>query len=604
MKKYKNTSSNVSIDKNRLRFLQILFAIIFVSIFIFLFKLQVLYNETVSNAMMKEDVNVSYKTTAQRGNIYFTDKSNTLIPVAINKSYKTIAVDPKTLQRDKDVEIAAELLSPILNISIDDLLKIFNKPDSQYEVLVKKTDDDQLISKIKAISVKDEKGKPKSIKGISVQEEFERYYPFQDLACHLIGFVAKNDQSDEKIGVYGLEKYYDDALDGAEGLFRGYKDAAGRLIRSLASQEKMPINGDSLITTIDKNIQYQADQEIKSLVESRRAESGSILVMDPISGKMLAMAGYPNFNLNEFFNVKDYSIYRNLSVEAPLEMGSVMKVITMSAAIDTGAVTPKTTYYDKGYETINKRTIRNFQNEVWHTATMTKVLEKSINTGAIFAEQQTGHKIFYDYLTKFKFNDITGIDLPNEQKGNLKNLEKKDSQDVDYATASYGHGILTTPIAVLRGYAAVANGGFLINPYIVETTKSPDGVYGAVNRQEIVQDRVIKTETAKTITNMMVSVVEHGYGSNAKVKGYTMAGKTGTADIAVGGKYTSDTIQSFGGFFPAYKPKVVMLVMLNKPAIGAAASTSVTYGFHDMAKFIIDYYNIAPDEVAKTTIIK
>lgn len=598
MKKYKSLSTGSTIDRNRLRLLQILFAIVFVSIFIFLFKLQVLYNESVSNASMSKESSISYKTTAQRGNIYFTDKNNSLIPVAINKSYKTIAVDPKTLQRDNEVEITAKLLSPILDISEEILLSKFNKKDSQYEVLVKKTDNEELVNQIKNLR-NNASGKPKAIKGISIQEEFERYYPFQDLGCHLIGFIAKNDQSSKKIGVYGLEKYYNDALDGTEGVFQGYKDAAGRLIRSLASQEKMPINGDSLITTIDKNIQYQAESEIKNLVDSRKASSGSILVMDPVSGKMLAIANYPSFNLNEFFKVKDYSIYRNLTVESPVEMGSVMKVITMAAAIDTDSVKPSTTYYDSGSVTINKRTIRNFRNEVYNTATMTKVLEKSINTGAIFAEQQTGHKIFYDYLNRFKFNDITGIDLPNEQKGDLRNLEKKDSKDVDYAVASYGHGILTTPMAILRSYATIANGGYLVNPYVVETTKSSGGVYAAVNKQEITSDRIIKKETAKTITDMMVSVVEHGYGSNAKVKGYSMAGKTGTADIAVDGKYTSDTIQSFAGFFPAYKPKVVMLVMLNKPAIGAAASTSVTYGFHDMAKFIIDYYNITSDEIKK-----
>ena len=597
MKKYKNWTSNSLINKNHTKILQIGFAIIFVSIFLFLFKLQVLHDESMSEASNKDD-NIQHTTSAQRGNIYFTDKSGSLIPVAINKSYKTIAVDPKTLQRDNEVEIAAKLLSPIVNISEEDLLKVFNKKNSQYEVLIKKTDNEELIKQVESIRAKDGEGF-KIIRGITIQEEFERYYPFKDLACHTIGFVANNEDNESKIGVYGIEKYYNDILDGSEGVFSGYKDAAGRLIRSLASQEKLPINGDSLITTIDKNIQYQAEETIKNLVESRKASSGSVLVMDVVSGKMLAIANYPSFDLNKFFDVEDYSIYRNLAIESPLEMGSVMKVITMSAGIDTEAIAPNTTYYDKGYVTLNSRTIRNFRNEVYNTATMTKVLEKSINTGAVFAEQQTGHKIFYDYLRRFKFNEVTGIDLPFEGKGDLRNLEKKDRKDVDFAVASYGHGILTTPISVLRGYATVANGGYLVNPYLVETIKSSDGIYSGANKQEISPERAIKKETAKTITDMMVSVVEHGYGSNAKIKGYTIAGKTGTADIAVEGKYTDDTIQSFAGFFPAYKPKVAMLVMLSKPAIGAAASTSVTYGFQDMARFVIDYYNIPPDEVKK-----
>jgi cell division protein FtsI/penicillin-binding protein 2 len=595
MKRHNYSSQNGDIDKNRIKILQVFFTVVFISLFIFLFKLQVTTKNDISDAAEKSQVNIK---TPQRGNIYFVDKNNSLIPVAINKSYKTIAVDPKTLKRDNQVEVAAELIAPILNTSKDQLLVVFNKP-SQYEVLLKHTDDEALVTKIKNLRTKDSEGKEVAIKGITITEEFERYYPLKTVGSQLIGFIAKNQKSDKTVGMYGLEKYYNDTLDGSEGVFSGYKDAAGRLIRSLASQEKMSVNGDSLITTIDKNIQYQAEKEIESLVNSRRASSGTIIAMDPVSGKVLAMAGYPNYNPNEFFNVSDYIVYRNLSVEEPVEIGSVMKVVTMSAAIDTNSVTPLTTYYDSGTVKIGDRLIHNYNNEHYETATMTKVLEKSINTGAIFAEQQTGHKIFYDYLKRFKFNDITGIDLPNEQAGKLTNLEGKYVPEVNYATASFGHGILVTPIAMLRSYASIANGGSLINPYIVETIKSSDGNYSSANKQEIVNDAVIKKETAKTITGMMVSVVEHGYGKNAKVKGYSMAGKTATADIVVGGKYSSDTIQSFAGFFPAQKPRVAMIVLLRKPGLGATASESATYSFHNMAQFIIDYYNIPPDEIIK-----
>ena len=595
MKRHNYSSQNGDIDKNRIKILQVFFTVVFISLFIFLFKLQVTTKNDISDAAEKSQVNIK---TPQRGNIYFVDKNNSLIPVAINKSYKTIAVDPKTLKRDNQVEVAAELIAPILNTSKDQLLVVFNKP-SQYEVLLKHTDDEALVTKIKNLRTKDSEGKEVAIKGITITEEFERYYPLKTVGSQLIGFIAKNQKSDKTVGMYGLEKYYNDTLDGSEGVFSGYKDAAGRLIRSLASQEKMSVNGDSLITTIDKNIQYQAEKEIESLVNSRRASSGTIIAMDPVSGKVLAMAGYPNYNPNEFFNVSDYIVYRNLAVEEPVEIGSVMKVVTMSAAIDTNSVTPLTTYYDSGTVKIGDRLIHNYNNEHYETATMTKVLEKSINTGAIFAEQQTGHKIFYDYLKRFKFNDITGIDLPNEQAGKLTNLEGKYVPEVNYATASFGHGILVTPIAMLRSYASIANGGSLINPYIVETIKSSDGNYSSANKQEIVNDAVIKKETAKTITGMMVSVVEHGYGKNAKVKGYSMAGKTATADIVVGGKYSSDTIQSFAGFFPAQKPRVAMIVLLRKPGLGATASESATYSFHNMAQFIIDYYNIPPDEIIK-----
>ncbi len=596
MKRHNYSYQNGGIDRNRIKILQVFFTIVFISLFVFLFKLQVVSKDSISNAAESSLVNIK---TPQRGNIYFTDKNASLIPVAINKSYKTIAADPKTLQRDSQVSIAVELLSPVLNMSSDSLLSIFNKPNSQYEVLLKHTDDDVLVAKIKSFRAKNSEGKDIPIKGITITEEFERYYPLENVGSQVIGFIAKSQKNDKTVGMYGLEKYYNDTLDGTEGIFSGFKDATGRLIRSLASQEKMSVNGDSLITTIDKNIQYQAEKEIESLVNSRQASSGAIIAMDPISGKVLAMAGYPNFNPNEFFNVKDYIVYRNLAVEEPIEIGSVMKVVTMSAAIDTNSVTPNTTYYDSGTVKVGDSLIHNYNNEHYETATMTKVLEKSINTGAIFAEKQTGHKIFYDYLTRYKFNDVTGVDLPNEQPGVLKNLVGKFVPEVNYATAAFGHGVLVTPLAMLRAYATIANGGYLVNPYIVDSIKSSDGSYSAANKQEIVNESVIKKSTAKTITDMMVSVVEHGYGSKAKVKGYTMAGKTATADIVVGGKYSSDTIQSFAGFFPAYKPKVAMIVLLRKPGLGATASANVTYGFHNMAQFMIDYYNIPPDEIIK-----
>jgi cell division protein FtsI/penicillin-binding protein 2 len=596
MKRHNYSNSNSGIDKNRIKILQVFFTIVFISLFAFLFKLQVANTSNVLDAADKQQINIKKP---QRGNIYFTDKTGSLISVAINKSYKTIAIDPKTLKRDNQVEIAAKLMSPILNMSEDKLLAIFNKPDSQYEVLVKHTDDDILINKITNLKTKDEKGKEVRIKGLNISEEFERYYPLENVGSQLIGFIAKSQKVDKTVGMYGLEKYYNDTLDGCNGVFSGFKDATGRLIRSLASQEKMSVNGDSLITTIDRNIQYQAEEEIKSLVHSRQASSGAIIAMDPISGKILAMAGYPNYNPNEFFNVSDYIVYRNLAIEEPVEIGSVMKVVTMSAAIDTNSVTPDTTYYDSGTVKIGDRTIHNYENGKFGTVTMTKVLEKSINTGAIFAQKKTGDKIFYDYLKRYKFNDITGIDLPNEQPGDLGNLEGKFVPEVNYATASYGHGILVTPLAILRSYATIANGGYLINPFVVDSIKSPDGSYSSANKQEIINESVIKKETAKTITDMMVSVVEQGYGSKAKVKGYTMAGKTATADIVVDGKYTDDTIQSFAGFFPAYKPRVAMIVLLRKPAIGPTASANVTYGFHNMAQFIIDYYNIPPDEEIK-----
>lgn len=580
----KHYDSDNIIDKSRIKFLQIIFAIIFIVLFIVLLNTQVLSDSNKISAQSRTEI--TKNTPVKRGNIYFVDKHNELTPVAINKIYKTIYVDPMILKKEGNVEKAISSLSSILNIDSNILREKFNKENSRYEPLVKRTENDFLVKQIESLN----------IKGVAIEENFDRYYPFDSLGSHIIGFMSETKNNPKKIGQYGLEGYYNKELEGNEGKFTGFKDGWGRIIRSLTSQEEMAVNGVSLVTTIDKNIQYQADQEIKKLVETRIAKAGSIIVMDPTTGKVLALANYPNYDLNNFSKVKNYSVYKNIAIEEAIEIGSVMKVITVAAGIDTGVITPETTYYDKGELTLNNKTIRNFRNEVYNQATMTQVLEKSINTGAVFIAQKLGNQTFYEYLKKFKVNEKTGIDLNGEGSGKLENIEKKHAREIEFATASYGHGITITPLSLLRGYAAIANGGNLVIPYIVEALRQSDGKFNYINKQEIISEKIISSETAKTVTDMMVSVVERGYGSRAKVPGYLIAGKTGTANIVFEGKYTDDTIQTFAGFFPANDPKVAMLVMIDSPAIGDTASATVTIGFKNLAKFIINYYNIPPTE--------
>lgn len=580
-KYYKN---DLIVDKNRIKLMQIIFAIFFVMLFIVLLNMQVLDgNDSTFASDLKE---ATRSTPVQRGNIYFTDKQGQLTPVAINKVYKTIYADPAILKKENNIEKAVSVLSSILELDEQNLREKFKKENSRYELLVKKTENDFITKQIEALK----------IKGIFVEESFDRYYPFGTLASHVIGFMSETQEDTKKVGRYGLERYYNDALEGKEGVLVGFKDGLGSIIRSLRTKEQMAVNGASLVTTIDKNIQYQADLEVKNLVETRIASSGSIIVMDPKTGKILALSNYPNYDLNNFSKVKNYSVYKNYAVEDAIEIGSVVKVLTMSAGIDAGVVSPNTTYHDKGFVTLNNRTIKNFRNEVYNKVDMTKVLEKSINTGSIFVSQQLGKEKFFDYLKRYKLNKRTGIDLANEGQGSYANIERKHATAVDFATASYGHGITVTPLSLLRAYAAIANGGEMVTPYIVEALKQPDGEFSAINKQELVSERVISKETADTIKDMMVSVVEHGYGSRAKIPGYLMAGKTGTADIVYQGKYSNDTIQTFAGFFPANDPKVAMLVLIDRPAIGEAASGTVTLGFRNLARFIINYYNIPPTE--------
>ncbi len=522
----------------------------------------------------------------KRGIIYFQDKEANLVPVAINKNYKLIYAVPETIQKENKIADTAKTLATLLNLDYNNLVTKLSKKNDLYEVIAQKIDDEEKVKQIQSLN----------LKGIYISEENSRYYPLNDLGCHIIGFVGETKQSEgKKEGLYGLEKYYNDVLEGKKGVFYGVRDARGRLVRSLFSNEEVVADGSSLVTTIDKNIQYKIEEELANLIETRQGVSGSIIVMEARTGKILGLANWPKYNLNNYSQVKDYSVFKNLAIEDAVEIGSVMKILTMAAGLDSHAITPQTTYIDKGYVTIDKKTIKNFRNEVYGEATMTKVLEKSINTGAVFAEQQTGHKIFLDYLKKFRMDELTGIDLPFEARGDLSNLERKDTRDIYFATASFGHGILVTPIALLRAYSTVANGGVLVNPYVTEAVISPGGKREETPKDET-NERIISEETAKALTDMMVKVVEEGYGSRAKIKGYLFAGKTGTANIASFGGYSEDTIQSFVGFFPAYNPRFAILVKLDKPKIGDAASATVTLSFRNVAQFLINYYNIPPDE--------
>ena len=393
-----------------------------------------------------------------------------------------------------------------------------------------------------------------------------------------------------------MELYYDEILSGESGIFQGVRDAFGRLIRSVFSQEKQVQEGADIITTLDKNIQFISEQALTNLIKERQATSGSIIVMEAKSGKILALANYPTFDLNEFSQIKDYSIFRNTIIEDRYEPGSIIKAITMTAGIDMGLVTPETTYIDKGYYNVGGYKIVNFNNQVYGESNMIKVLDKSINTGAIFVAQKLGIENLRKYFKTFGLNQRTGIDLPNEITGDLSNLEYPKANATYLATASFGLGVAVSPIALLKAYATIANKGETVTPYLVGSISDDEGAYSNVMSPE--PKRVIPEKTAETLTSMLVDVVENGYGSNAKIKGYTIAGKTGTAFIALpGGKgYSNDEIHSFVSFFPAFDPRFIILVKMEKPKYPSAASHTVTLTAKEIEQFLINYYNVPPDE--------
>ncbi|MGE4554906.1 MAG: peptidoglycan D,D-transpeptidase FtsI family protein [Candidatus Paceibacterota bacterium] len=527
-----------------------------------------------------------------RGEIYFQDKEGNLILVATNRLCYLLYAVPKEIEEPE--KIAHFLVETFKNYqteievpSFEEIFKKLSKENDPYEPILKEITNEELVQTIKEAT----------LKGIYFQEGECRYYPYDSLAAHVIGFVSSGDDGNIK-GRYGLEAYYDSLLSGEEGVFEGFKDAFGRLIHFFSFKEKEVKNGVNLVVTIDKNIQMAAEKALSKLIEGREAQGGNIIVMEAKTGKILAMAQYPSFNLNEYKKVKDYSLFLNSAVQERYEPGSVIKTITMAAGLDASKVTPETTYIDKGYYEIGGYKIVNYNNEVYGKVNMYKVLERSINTGAIFVANQLGVNLLRSYFKVFGFTEPTGIDLPYEVVGDLSNLEYPKYNPTYLATASYGVGISVTPIRLVQAYAVLANQGRSVAPYLLEKVIEENGSSFSMAPSETPQS-IIKPETSAAIMKMLVSVIENGFGGNAKIKGYSLAGKTGTAFIAdKNGGYTTDEIHTFIGIFPASNPRYVILVKMEKPKYGkGAASHTVTLAFKEVEQFLINYYNISPDEI-------
>jgi len=505
----------------------------------------------------------------ERGEIFFQDKTN----LAINQKSDFVYISPGEIEDPGGV---ADILSATLNLDKGSISEKIEK-SSFYEVVKKKLSQQEL-----------ENLKKINLAGVYLGQEETRFYPFGALASQATGFLGGDGE-----GQYGIEGFYNEILQGKEKMLEKEMGPAGYfgVNESANPFEK----GSDIVLTLDYNIQFMAEKLLKKAKENLEIEEGEIVVINPNSGKILALANFPTFNPNQYSEVADLEVFQNSSIQKVFEPGSVFKPITMAAALDQGKVTPQTTYIDTGAVKIGGHTILNYDGHVWGKRTMTEVLERSINTGAVFAEQQMGNDVFLDYINRFGFFEPTGIDLQGEVCSS--NKEFKTGREINFATASFGQGIDMTSLQLVRAMSVIANGGQLVRPYIVDKILEGE----IVETQPKVQNpSVISKSTASQVTLMMVNVVENGYGKEGGVPGYYVAGKTGTAQIAwsaLGVKkdgYSDRTIQSFVGFAPALDPQFLILVKLNNPKAKTAEYSAAPI-FKELAKYIIDYWKIPPD---------
>lgn len=505
-----------------------------------------------------------------------SDSRTLLFPVAINKGLWTVYAVPKDIQEKKET---VEKLSPLLEVDKDILEERINKPDDPYEPLANKVSD-SIVEEIKALN----------LQGIGFETENWRYFPANELACQVLGFVGF--EQDKKIGRYGIEEYYQSELAGKQGFVEATRDASGNLISIEENVLQEPEDGADIILTIDPNVQFFIEKKLKETIDYLAAEKGTIIVMDTTTGAIKAMASWPEFDPNKYNEVKNISVFKNPAIQEVFEPGSIFKPITMAGALDKGVVSPRTTYEDKGSIKIGSYTLRNSHDVAEGIQTMTQVLEKSLNTGAIFVQQALGKDDFKKYVEKFGFSSKTGIDLSGEVQGNISNLKKK--RDLEYATAAFGQGISVTSIQLVTALGAIANDGILMRPFIAEKIIYADGREDVIKPKQV--RRVISSETASRLTAMLISVVQNGFGRKAGVKGYLIAGKTGTAQIPEKGGYSEDTIHTFGGFFPGLEPRFVMLIKIDKVQNINFAADSIAPVFSQIAEYILNYYEIPPSQ--------
>lgn len=491
---------------------------------------------------------------AVRGTVFMTDRNGNKTPTAFNKDFPIVYAVPKAIE---DAPEAAHRLAQITGLSASDLEKYFGT-NSSYKLLIKKANP-EVSAQVEDID----------LKGVYVDHVSSRYYPMGKLAAHLLGYVGLTEDDTLEQGRYGLEKFYDTELAGTPGTI-----ADGTV--------KHPKPGQDITLTLDPNIQMESERTLSSLITKYRAKGGSVVIADPNTGKILAMTSLPTFDPNNYGD-SPVANFLNPVIQKLYEPGSVFKVLTMAAAIDAGAVSAKTTYYDSGSLSLNGRTIKNWDQKAHGNVDMTTVIERSLNTGAAFAEARLGHEKFKSYLKDLGFSDKTGIDLPGELNGDMRRLMSKDVRAIAFATASYGQGIAVTPLQVLTSISAIANGGKLMRPYVNSEIEPK------VIRQ------VWSEEAAQEVSKMMVSAVDKA--QVAKIPGYSLAGKTGTAfvpDFKHGG-YTDEVVNTYVGFGPASNPKFIILLKLDQPEGAPLAGLTVVPAFRDLAQFILNYYNIPPD---------
>lgn len=588
----------------RINFLTLFFTLAALLIVGKLFFLQIIQGEKLS--INAENQHFSALTIpAKRGEILTSDH----YPLVTNQpAYLVYAALPEIKSDKKDISAK---LAPIF--VADDLKKelpmkseasesaSIDKQKERAQQLKKKEDEIyELLSLPKVVWVPLRKKisketmteiKDLDIAGLGFEEDEKRMYPQSSSSAQLLGFVASDSNGNDK-GYFGLEGFYNGELRGKSGRLKEEIDAQGRPILVGSRVDVPPKDGRNLVLTIDRGMQFIIEDKLQNGVKKYGAKSGSIIVMNPKSGEVLATSSFPSYDPNNW-DKYDRNLFRNPAINDVYEPGSTFKVITASGAIDSGVVTTETICPCSGPKRLGPFEIRTWNNKYYPNSTLPQILQHSDNVGSVFVQEKLGKDKFLDYVENFGFGKETKIDLEGESRGILRDRDQW--EQIDLSTASFGQGHSVTMIQMVTAVSAIANGGELPQPQVVKEITDKESGKTVEIKPRMVR-RVIKKETSSTITEMMVGAVENGEARYFVPKGYRIAGKTGTAQIPIEGRYDPNkTIASFIGFAPADDPKFVMLVRIDQPSTSPWGSETAAPLFFDIAKELFNYYGIAPN---------
>ncbi len=510
-----------------------------------------------------------------RGKIY--DRNGVVL--ASDRNLYRLYADPSAMrERGIDPEYVARKLSPIVHVPERDIVQDLSAQGQWVSIATRLTPDQK-----DAIARLD-------IYGLGLDPSPARVYPNGTLAAQVLGFT-----NFDGVGSYGLEGYYNSYLTGKPGEILGQRDANGNWIALGPRQVTPPEPGADLHLTLDSTIQYYAEQVLDDTVREQHATGGSIIVMDPKTGAILAMASAPTYDPNQFYKYTNASVFVNPAISGIYEPGSTFKIVTMAAGLSEGVITPYTWFNDPGYLNVYGQTIYNWDRQPHPHETMIQVLEHSANVGAAWVAQRVGKDAFYRHLQDFGFGQKTGIDLQGEEDGMLILPSNKDWAPINLLTNAYGQGIGVTPLQLITAEAAVTNGGLLMRPYVVsEITR--DGKVIKKNHPVVVR-RVMTPQVANTLKGMMATNAEYGEYEVSRVPGYTVGAKTGTASIATKYGYSDRwTVASFIGFSPVKDPRFIILVKIDKPQKSRWGSEVAAPAFRELAKKLYAYMGIPPDK--------